>query len=36
MMGVSMSPSTGQLIADLVCGRETRIDPAPYSPERFR
>lgn len=36
MMGVSMSPSTGQLVADLICGRETRIDPAPYSPERFR
>ena len=36
MMGVSMSPSTGQLVADLITGREPRIDPAPYSPERFR
>lgn len=36
MMGVSMSPATGQLVADLVCGREPRIDPRPYSPERFR
>ena len=35
MLGVSMSPSTGQLLADLVCGREPRIDPAPYSPARF-
>ena len=36
MLGVSMSPSTGQLVADLVCGREPQIDPAPYSPSRFR
>jgi len=36
MLGVSMSPATGQLVADLVCGREPRIDPAPYSPARFR
>ena len=36
MLGVSMSPGTGQLVADLVCGREPRIDPTPYSPERFR
>ena len=36
MLGVSMSPATGQLVADLVCGRAPRLDPAPYSPERFR
>ena len=36
MMGVSMSPSTGQLVADMITGRAPRIDPAPYSPERFR
>ena len=36
MLGVSMSPGTGQLVADLVCGRAPRIDPAPYSPGRFR
>ncbi|MBB6598755.1 FAD-dependent oxidoreductase [Luteimonas sp. MC1825] len=35
MLGVSMSPATGQLLADLVCGRSPRIDPAPYSPARF-
>ncbi|MGY1529298.1 NAD(P)/FAD-dependent oxidoreductase [Luteimonas sp. A649] len=36
MLGVSMSPGTGQLVSDLICGREPRIDPAPYSPARFR
>jgi len=34
-MGVSMSPSTGRLIAELVTNRATHIDPTPYSPERF-
>ena len=36
MMGVSMSAATGQLIADLVTGRDPAMDPAPYRPERFR
>lgn len=36
MLGISMSAGTGQLIADLVCGRTPAIDPAPYRPERFR
>lgn len=35
MMGVGMSAGTGQLLADLVLGRETVIDPAPYAPGRF-
>ncbi len=35
MMGVSMSAGTGQLVADLIAGRETAIDPHPYRPERF-
>ena len=35
MLGVSMSVATAQLVADLVCGRAPRIDPAPYSPRRF-
>jgi D-amino-acid dehydrogenase len=35
MLGVSMSAGTGRLVADLVCGRETEIDPAPYAPARF-
>lgn len=36
MMGVSMSASTGQLVADLMTGRAPAVDPAPYRPERFR
>lgn len=35
MLGVSMSTGTAQLVADLVCARPPRIDPSPYSPERF-
>lgn len=36
MMGVSMSAATGQLVADLVTGRDPAVDPTPYRPERFR
>ena len=35
MLGVSMSPATGRLLAELVVGQAPHIDPAPYSPERF-
>ena len=35
MLGVSMSAITGRLIAELVTGRETSLDLAPYSPLRF-
>jgi D-amino-acid dehydrogenase len=35
MMGVSMSASTGQLVADLVTGAAPVLDPAPYAPTRF-
>lgn len=35
MLGVSMSTGTARLIADMVCARSPRIDPSPYSPERF-
>lgn len=35
MMGIGMSAGTGQLIADLMAGREPAIDPTPYSPARF-
>jgi D-amino-acid dehydrogenase len=35
MLGVSMSVATAELIADLVCGRAPRIDPAPFRLERF-
>jgi len=35
MLGVSMSPATGRLLAELVTGQSPHIDPTPYSPERF-
>lgn len=35
MLGVTMSTATGDLVADLIVGRQTRIDPAPYAPARF-
>ncbi len=34
MMGVSMSLATGHLLADLICGREPVLNPAPYACER--
>ncbi|MGH8496661.1 MAG: NAD(P)/FAD-dependent oxidoreductase [Gammaproteobacteria bacterium] len=36
MLGVSMSPGTGRLIAELVTRTEPHVDPAPYALERFR
>jgi D-amino-acid dehydrogenase len=36
MMGVSMSAATGQLVADLMTNRVAAVDPAPYSPARFK
>lgn len=35
MLGLSMAPGTGRLVAELLDGREPHIDPAPYSPGRF-
>lgn len=35
MLGVSMAPSTGRLLAELLCGEPTHVDPAPYDPARF-
>ena len=35
MMGVSMSTGTGQLMADLIQGRQPAVDPAPFDPARF-
>jgi len=35
MMGVGMSAGTGQLLADLMTGRDPAIDPHPYRPARF-
>ncbi|MCE9529557.1 MAG: FAD-dependent oxidoreductase [Planctomycetes bacterium] len=35
MLGVSMAPATGKLIAEMLDGRTPHVDPVPYSPERF-
>jgi D-amino-acid dehydrogenase len=35
MLGVSMSPATGRLIAELMTGETPHIDPTPYAPSRF-
>lgn len=35
MMGVGMSAGTGQLVADLIGGREPAVDPQPFDPARF-
>jgi D-amino-acid dehydrogenase len=31
MLGVSMSPATGRLLSELICGRTPHIDPQPYA-----
>jgi D-amino-acid dehydrogenase len=35
MLGLSMAPATGRLVAELLGGRPTHIDPAPYRVGRF-
>jgi len=35
MLGVTLAPATGHLIADLVSNRKPGIDPRPYCPQRF-
>jgi D-amino-acid dehydrogenase len=35
MLGLSMAPATGRLVAQLVAGESPDIDPRPYSPARF-
>ena len=35
MIGLSMSPGTGKLIAELICGREPHLNPEPFRPTRF-
>lgn len=35
MMGVSMSASTGQLLADMIADRTPCVNPAPFDPARF-
>jgi len=36
MLGLSMSPATGKLIAELLDGRPPHLDPASYSLRRFQ
>jgi D-amino-acid dehydrogenase len=33
--GWSQGPGSGQLLADIVLGNDTRIDADPYNPRRF-
>jgi D-amino-acid dehydrogenase len=35
MLGLSMAPATGKLVAELVTGEKPHIDPSLYRPERF-
>jgi D-amino-acid dehydrogenase len=35
MLGVSTSPATGKLLAELATGREPHLDPRPYDVLRF-
>jgi len=35
MMGVAMAPITGRLVAQLLANKETSLDLAPLSPDRF-
>ena len=35
MLGMTLGPGTGKLVADLACDREPLVDPAAYSPARF-
>jgi D-amino-acid dehydrogenase len=34
MLGLSMGPATGRLMAELVTGRTPHVDPAPFRPAR--
>lgn len=36
MLGVSLAPATGRLLAEIITGSSPHVDPAPYSPARFR
>ena len=36
MMGMSLAPATGRIIADLVAGRTPQIDISPFALQRFR
>jgi D-amino-acid dehydrogenase len=34
MLGLSMAPATGKLVAELVSGNKPHLDPGPYSLDR--
>jgi D-amino-acid dehydrogenase len=34
-IGFSTGPGTGDLLADLMLGNTPKLDPEPFSPERF-
>jgi len=36
MLGITTAPATGKLVAEIVCAAVPHIDPAPFSPARFR
>jgi D-amino-acid dehydrogenase len=36
MLGITTAPATGKLVAEIVCAVPPHIDPAPFSPARFR
>jgi D-amino-acid dehydrogenase len=35
MLGLSLAPSTGRLIKEMICREKPHIDPSAYSPQRF-
>jgi D-amino-acid dehydrogenase len=35
MLGLSMAPATGRLVAELIAGEEPHVEPKPYSASRF-
>jgi D-amino-acid dehydrogenase len=36
MLGLSMAPATGRLVAELLGGQPAHLDPAPYTVQRFQ
>jgi D-amino-acid dehydrogenase len=35
MLGLSMAPATGKLVAELLSGQVPHLDPTPYAVTRF-
>lgn len=35
MLGLTLAPATGKLLAELITGQKPHVDPAPYSAARF-